>query len=375
MNSPLTVTSVREIQLDEAIGAGRWDELVASSPQSDIYYRAGYILAAAELEQSQPLGLIISSSNLQYLLPMLLRPISSPDGQSWSDASTPYGYGGVLCSSLDSEVALPDVLHFFQELRAWCATRRLVSCVLRSHPLLAQDWLFAQPPGIDFVSIRRRSQTVAIPLQAWDDTRECPLGMSKGRRSDLALARRNLRVTWGVLSDQRDALEQFRIFRSLYESNMRFVGAAEFFHFPWSYYERLSNLGPDVGIGIAWHEDCAVGGAVFIAGPTYSHYHLSGSNETGHKYKASTLLVVEGAKWARQRGCRVLHLGGGLRVNDSLMDFKRSFGAEHHQFGQVILIADRARYNSMCSFTPARWPYDQQMASRVAHADLFSSSV
>lgn len=366
MNSPLMLTDVIEIRLNEAVGAARWDELVASSPQSDIYYRAAYILAAAELEHSQPLGLIISSSNRRYLLPMLLRPISSPDGQSWSDASTPYGYGGVLCSSLDSEVALPDVLHFFQELRAWCATRQLVSCVLRSHPLLAQDWLFAQSPGIDFVSIKRRSQTVAIPLQTWDDTRECPFGMSKGRRSDLALARRNLRVTWGVLSDQRDAVEQFRIFRSLYESNMRCVGAAEFFHFPWSYYERLSALGPDVGIGIAWHDDCAVGGAVFIAGPTYSHYHLSGSDETGHKYKASTLLVVEGAKWARQRGCRFLHLGGGLRVNDSLMDFKRSFGGEHHQVGHVILIADRGRYNSMSSFTPTRWPYDQRMASRVA---------
>ena len=167
----------------------------------------------------------------------------------------------------------------------------------------------------------------------------------------------------------------FGFFRSLYESNMRCVGAAEFFYFPWSCYERLFALGPDVGIGIAWHGDCAVGGAVFRAGPTYCHYHLSGSDETGHKYKASTLLVVEGAKWGRQRGCRVLHLGGGMRVNGSLMDFKRSFGGEHHQFGYVIPIADRERYNSMCSLVPTPWPYDQQIASRVAHTNLSTGSV
>ena len=284
-----------EIPLNEPAAATHWDELVARCPLSDVYYRAAYVIAAAELEHSEPLGLIISSRNRQYLLPMLLRPISSPDGQSWSDASTPYGYGGVLCTTSDSDVALPDVVEFFRGLLAWCATRKLVSCVLRSHPLLAQDWLFAQAQEIDFVFIKRRSQTVAMPLQLWDDTRECPLAMSKGRRSDLAVARRNLRVTWGVLSDQRDAIEQFRIFRSLYESNMRRIGAAEFFHFPWSYYERLSRLRPDVGIGIAWHDECAVGAAVFIAGPIYAHYHLSGSDETGHKYKASTLLVVEGA--------------------------------------------------------------------------------
>ena len=35
----------------------------------------------------------------------------------------------------------------FRHLLAWSATRRLVSCVLRSHPLLAQDWLFAQALG------------------------------------------------------------------------------------------------------------------------------------------------------------------------------------------------------------------------------------
>jgi hypothetical protein len=366
MISSLRSTGILEIRLNEPAAATHWDELVARSPRSDVYYRAAYALAASELEQSEPLGLIISSRNRQYLLPMLLRPISSPDGQSWSDASTPYGYGGVLCCSPDSEIAIPDVVDFFQELLGWCATRQLVSCVLRSHPLLAQDWLLDQAPGIEFVSVKRRSQTVAMPLQLWDDTRDCPLGMSKGRRSDLALARRNLRVTCGVLSDQRDALEQFRIFRSLYESNMRRNGAAEFFYFPRSYYERLSTLCPDVGIGIAWHDDCAVGGAVFIAGPTYAHYHLSGNDETGHKYKASTLLVVEGAKWARQRGCRILHMGGGMRVNDSLMNFKQSFGGEHHEFGCAILIANRGRYNSMCLFSPTRWPYDQQMVGCVA---------
>ena len=100
MNSFLTDTGMLEIRLNEPAAAMHWDELVARSPQSDVYYRAAYATksAAAQLEHSEPLGLIISSRNWQYLLPMLLRPISSPDGQSWSDASTPYGYGGVLRS-------------------------------------------------------------------------------------------------------------------------------------------------------------------------------------------------------------------------------------------------------------------------------------
>ena len=210
---------------------------------------------------------------------------------------------------------------------------------------------------------------MAVPLQLWNDARQCPAELSKGRRSDLALARRNLRVTWNVLSDQRDALEQFRIFRVFYESTMRRIDAAEFFYFPWSYYERLSTLIPDVGIWVLpGTATVAVGGAVFMSGPTYAHYHLSASNEYWPQIqRLPTLLVVEGAKWARQRGCRVLHLGGGMRVNDPLMDFKRSFGGEkQHQYGYVTLIGDPGRYNSMCSLAATR------LALRYANGKVVS---
>ena len=369
MNSPLTTSNLLEFRLDDSLEAARWDELVACSPNADVYHRAAYVLASAELERSQPLGLMISLGSRRFLVPTLLRPITGLDGQSWTDASTPYGYGGVLCLTVDSEGKVPDVVDLFQALRDWCATRKLVSCVLRSHPLLKQDWLFAQASAVDFAAITRRGQTVAVPLQLWNDARQCPLGLSKGRRSDLTFARRNLHVTWNALSDQRDALEQFRIFRLLYENNMRRVNADEFFTFPWSYYERLSTLGPDVGIALAWRGDCAVGGTVFMAGPTYAHYHLSASDDTGYKYKASTLLVVEGANWARQRGCRFLHLGGGMRTNDSLMGFKRSFGGEHREFGHVTLIADRERYDAMCSLAAPPWPYDRQKESHITRVD------
>ena len=364
MNSTQPVVDLLEIPLNDVGGAARWDEFVRRSPDSDIYHRAAYVLASAELEQSQPLGLIISLKNQQYLLPMLVRPIPGANGQSWFDASTPYGYGGVICLGLDSGVASPNGAALFHCLHKWCTTRKLVCCVLRSHPLLAQDWLFAHV-DFDFVRITRRGQTMALPLQRWDDARQCPPELSKGRRSDLALARRNLLVSWNTFSDQCDAVKQFRIFQVLYENTMRRVGATEFFHFPWSYYERLSALGPDVGVAIAWHGDHAVGGAVFMAGPAYAHYHLSASDESGHKYKASTLLVVEGAKWARQRGCLTLHLGGGMLVNDSLSAFKRSFGGEPHQFGYITLISDPGRYDSMSSLATPPWPYDQRTTSRA----------
>src|SRR5260370_6320880 len=110
-----------------------------------------------------------------------------------------------------------------------------------------------------------------------------------------------------------------------------------------------------------------------MSGAEYAHYHLSASNDMGQRYKASTLLVVEGAKWARDRRCRALHLGGGMLLNDSLMAFKRSFGADQHQFGHITLIGDRERYDSMCSLATSPWPYDQKATSGSIRAEANAS--
>lgn len=356
--------TITEIRLDEAGSAERWDELARRSPSFDAYHRSSYTLATAGVENSQAFGIVISSDDQQYLLPMLVRPLCGPDRQSWLDASTPYGYGGVITLGSGAAPVGSDLLHYLHE---WCVNRDLVACVVRSHPLLNQDWLLAVNE-VDFASVTRLGQTTSISLHGWDEDRQCPVGLSKGRRSDLSLARRNLRITWNEPSQEKSSLESLRIFRGLYESTMQRVDATEFFHFPWSYYERIAKLGPDIGVAIAWHGDRPVGGALFMAGPSFAHYHLSASDDIGHTYKASTLLVVEGAKWARQRGCRRLHLGGGMLPNDSLMRFKQSFGGELHKFAHITIIGNRERYHSMCSVEGSPWPYEQKR-SQTAHAE------
>lgn len=361
MNSAMSVADVKEIRLSELDEATRWDELVSRSQEADVYHRAAYTVAMAEVEHSEPIGLVVTTDNQQFILPMLLRPIVGPEDKNW-DASTPYGYGGVICLHPG-----PNPADLFQGLETWLASRNLVCCVLRSHPLLHQEWLFSPVANCDFVNVGRRAETIAVPLDRWDEGRDCPVKMSKGRRSDLAFARRNLRVTCNGCQKHGDVLEDLRIFRDLYEKTMERVDASKFFHFPWSYYERLAALTPDLSVTIAWHGGLPVGGALFMAGPRYAHYHLSANNEIGNKFKASTFLVVEGARWARERGCRKLHLGGGMQVDDSLMMFKRSFGGDEHQFGHITLIADRGRYESISATKNPPWPYDHKVQSRMTN--------
>src|SRR5438876_5596133 len=133
------IEGLLEFKLKDPSDGARWEGLLNSSAGSDVYHRAAYILASSEIECSEPIGLVVSHDEWQFMVPTLLRTVTGPTGQSWSDATSPYGYGGVLCEPLDVQ---PEVaVGLFRRLRAWCVDRQLVCCVLRSHPLLAQDWL------------------------------------------------------------------------------------------------------------------------------------------------------------------------------------------------------------------------------------------
>jgi hypothetical protein len=173
----------------------------------------------------------------------------------------------------------------------------------------------------------------------------------------MQLAHRNLRITWNTGADD-DAEMWLGIFSTLYSGLIHRNAAESFYDFPRSYFTKLKALGTRLGIALAWYGDDPVGGNLFLASPRYAHGHLAGTNDIGRKYGASTFLIVEGARWARRRGCELLHLGGGTRPGDSLEDFKRTFGGPSHSYRCVTLIADRKRFDEICSLPTLSWPYN-----------------
>jgi hypothetical protein len=312
----------------EALGADnrRWDELVDASPAADVYYRPGYCRAYEAAGHGRAIAVVTEGA----LFPLLLRPL--PFGEDGFDAATPYGYGGVVPAS--DPVKTADV----RQLRDWCVTNSVVTCLLRLHPLLGGP---GQLSGVDEpdLDIREHGPTTAIDLSRLEDGRL--EGMSKGRKADLTIARRELELSW----NGEDALERFR---EVYDGTMRRIGAVEFYLFPPEYYRALADgLGDRLGVGVALLDGEPVGGALFLAGQRFAHYHLSGTTEAGRELKAGTLLVHAGAEWARERGCELLHLGGGTAGADSLFAFKKSFGGETYTYAFATLVADRDPYDAL----------------------------
>ncbi len=88
---------------------------------------------------------------------------------------------------------------------------------------------------------------------------------------------------------------------------------------------------------------------LFLFEGACAHYHLSCASDLGRELPATTLLIQAGASRGRERGCRYLHLGGGVRPGDSLRAFKRSFGGKQLDCHFATLMADQAAYERLVS--------------------------
>jgi serine/alanine adding enzyme len=325
----------------ETLGAGdpRWDELVDDSPTPDVYYRPGYCAAY----EAAGHGRLVAVETEGALFPLLLRAL--PFGEDGLDAATPYGYGGVLLTGSDPVRPLtgsdPVKTADLHQLREWCAANGVVSCLLRLHPLLGGSEQLSQSDVAE-VEIREYGPTTAVDPRRIDEATGRLTGMSKGRKADLTIARRELELVWAT---GEDALESFRV---IYDGTMRRLGADEFYLFPTAYYRTLADgLGERLGVALALREDEPVGGALFLADRRFAHYHLSGTADAGRELKAGTLLVHAGAEWARDRGSELLHLGGGTSGSHPLYAFKKSFGGETFTYSFATLVADRDRYDEL----------------------------
>jgi hypothetical protein len=316
----------------EALGTDdpRWDELVDASSAPDVYYRPGYCGAYEVAGHGRAVAVVTDGA----LFPLLLRPL--PFGVDGFDAATPYGYGGVLFTEPGS-VKNADL----RQLRDWCVANGVVSCLLRLHPLLGGS---EQLSEIDegAVEIRDHGPTTAVDPRQIDPGTRRLAGMSKGRKADLTIARRELELTWGS-SD-----EQLEDFRRVYDGTMERLGAGEFYVFPPEYYRALAeDLGERFAVALARRGGDVVGGALFFSDRRFAHYHLSGTTESGRELKAGTLLVHAGAEWAAERGSELLHLGGGTSGADSLFGFKKSFGGETYTYSFASLVALPERYDAL----------------------------
>lgn len=307
----------------------------------DVYHLPEYINAEARRTQTTPEAIIISEGDKLFCLPYLLRSCEELLGDHIVDPEvfdvvSPYGYPGILINEVAANT--PEFLNqALDELMSLLQARNICSAFLRLHPILNQGLNEILASEICLMT----GETVSIDLtlsetEIWHQTRP-------EHRNHINRCKR-----MGFTAKIVQLREYIEDFISIYNQNMKRVNAKDIYYFDIAYYHDLLNLNNKIHLCIVENENQIACAGIFTECCEIVQYHLGGTSNDFLKQAPSKLMFDYVRYWAKERGNKFLHLGGGLGGSrDSLFHFKTGFSKKLHPFLTLRLITDQTKYNNL----------------------------
>ena len=314
-----------------------WSNILVQIPH-DVYHLPEYVALDARRTQTTPKAFLLEQNDKVFFTPYLLRSCADIDenSQDLYDIISPYGYPGILmndAAAIDLEFAKSALQVFFQTLQS----TGICSAFLRLHPILSEK--FANILQLD--PFREDGMTVSIDLtldeaKIWAKTR-------KGHQSTI-----NKCLRLGLTCRTVDFAEYMDKFIAIYKETMDRVGASDAYYFSRSYFEGLLELEDKVHLGIVELQDEIVSVCLFFESCRIVQAHLGGTRTDYLKQSPFNLLLHHMRLWAKARGNKYLHIGGGVGgKQDNLYTFKSGFSKQRHEFYTLRSIVDTQGYNKL----------------------------
>lgn len=250
-------------------------------------------------------------------------------GTALRDASSPYGYGGPLCSTDDPAFLAAAWQAYLESMRA----DGVVVEYIRFHPVLGNERHY----GGNVVQGRA---VVCVDLEQEDIT----AGYALRQRQALKKA-----AAAGLVYEEVGLVSMVREFAAFYRAGMSGIGADSFYLFADSYFEALAASGL-ARVGYCRSpEGQWLAAALFLDGDGIREYHLAATCAQGRKASASSFVLHYAGLAARARGMRRLYLGGGsdARADNPLLFFKSAFSPERLTYRTGWNVFDDSRYNEL----------------------------
>ncbi len=282
------------------------------------------------MDGGRPGAFVVDDPHGRFLVPLTIRPI-----RDRIDAISPYGYPSPIWSPTASPEFLNDAVAAFVE-----ALRQdeIVSAFIRLHPILSTDLT----PLTTFGVVVPGAETVYLDLDKtpddlWSDTRE-------NHRRSIRRAERS-----GFTARCDPTWERSSDFLLAYLETMARVDAADYYHFPDRYFVDLREvLGERLHLLVVEHDDRVAAAALFTECSGIVQYHLGGTRDAFLADAPMKLLFHFASVWFKERGARVLHLGGGVgSEQDSLFHFKAGFSSERARFHSWRLVTAPQAYDEL----------------------------
>lgn len=319
----------------------RWTAFLVRTPH-DAYHLPGYVSLCASDEGGEAVAVVVEDDAVSVFLPLILKPVPTSDADLVDrvDAASPYGYPGplVICPLAEGPARDAAVGRALATLVAVLAKRGVISLFVRLNPLLP-------PPLAAFAaagSLIHHGDTVMVDLTLSAEAQWAQV-RSNHRRGINQSERDGVEVAF---DDHWDHLDTFI---AAYHQTMNRVGAQASYFFPRSYYPTLRRaLDGRVHLVLARIRGRVAAAALFFEVGGIVQYHLGGTFDEFLPLHPQKLMFHRVIAWARQRGRRVLNLGGGVGGGeDSLFHFKAGFSSARAPFHTWRVVIDRTAYDRL----------------------------
>ena len=299
----------------------KWDQIVKSFNNYDVYYLSDYVKAFKIHGDGNPTLFYYEDENIKALNVVMKRDISADSrftgkipSKTYYDITTPYGYGGFLVEGKVTEDSLKNLDNKYSYI---CKKEGVVSEFVRFHPVLNN--------GEDLkciYDVTTLGNTITVDLYSrnhiWNNF------TSKNRNMIRKAMKSGVDIYWGREPNSFDE------FIGLYNATMDKDNALDYYYFNRDFYNSILNdLKYNSLMFYAMYEEKIIAMSMILYSNEQVHYHLSASDREYQHLAPSNLLLYEVACWACENGYKSFHLGGGLgSKEDSLYKFKKVFNKD-----------------------------------------------
>jgi hypothetical protein len=295
----------------------KWNEALELADHLDFYHTYHYHHLSKQ-DNENPVLIKYQYQGNTILLPLLVRPI---EGTDYSDATSVYGYSGVLTSNTIKNF---NPVNFKKELNNLFKAYNIVSVFSRLHPFLKHQDIVLSELG----QITSPGNVVYIDLSKSLEAQK--LDYSRRLKTYLNKANKYCYIEKGTTKDDLNKFIQ------LYYNNMKKVEANKYYYFSNNYFEQLINsveFKTELLLCKLKETDEIISAGLFIKTNHIVQYHLSGTNELFEYLNPVKFLIDYSRIKATNEGFQVFNLGGGRSSkDDSLLKFKLRFSKDLKPF-------------------------------------------
>lgn len=319
----------------------KWDCLVMSFSEYDVYYLSGYVKTLQVHGDGEPVLFYYESDKLKGLCVFMKRIISEisyfhnePKFDHYTDLITPYGYGGFI---FEGDINDKTITSFKTEFTKLLEKEKIVSVFIRFHPQLRNAEFVRSI--FDVLDIGR---TIEIDTSSHDTIWD---NITSKNRNVIRKAQKS-----GVEIKHGKGIDLLLKFKDIYDKTMKRDDAEPYYFFKKEFYEILDvAMKQNYEIFYAIYDGNIISMAIILFANNRMHYHLSGSLFEYRSLAASNLMLYKAACWGQEEGFKSFHLGGGLgSKEDNLFKFKAAFNRNSDlKFSIGKLVADNEVYQQL----------------------------